>query len=522
MHLQQIHENYPQAAVEVAFVVSGASESVRKSGFPQFREYLKVSYTALDDRYNRVVPLYGLNPSSKIAKNLIIDRKGKVCLAGEFTPLADMTEKLDALLGKGEKLDLSTPERALKSLDARESYVRWKAAQALGKMGDRAAVGALLRALSDESECVRECAAGALGKLGDRKAVAALLAGLKDESIPVRIACIKALGELGDGAAVEPLMQALSQESNRVKEHAAGALGKLGDRKACDSLLATLKDRSPFVRLAVLKALGPLKDERAIVPLVKLMSDTTYLSPAAQALAEIHRPDLVAKALKEHLPGLLKSDSPMAAYVYLQLGMGYARNKAFDEGIANLKKAMELQPSLSSTVHLQLGDIYRERGMLDRALAEYDKHLAPILEEIEKGTAEAFVYNNLSWFYVEKKIRPGESLSLAKKAIELEPDSPVILDTLGWAYLRAGDFDRAIETFIRVFSVQPDFDSSWEGISELVQLKMGREQFLNFCGKMAGLAARDARVKTRLRVVQAEFDKLNGPGVKRKKGLVEL
>ncbi|MDB5081194.1 MAG: hypothetical protein JWP00_3118 [Chloroflexi bacterium] len=64
---------------------------------------------------------------------------------------------------------------ALQRKDSRESWqVRRFAAQAIGKLGDRRAVPALIVSLRDENDLVPPAAAEALGELGDRQAIAAL------------------------------------------------------------------------------------------------------------------------------------------------------------------------------------------------------------------------------------------------------------------------------------------------------------------------------------------------------------
>ncbi len=103
MHLERIRQDYKQEDVEVAFVVAGADDEVRSQRLPSFKQDFAVSYTVLDDKANTVATLHKLNPNAKVAKNLIIDREGMVQLAGEFTPLTEMTAKLDSLLEAGER-----------------------------------------------------------------------------------------------------------------------------------------------------------------------------------------------------------------------------------------------------------------------------------------------------------------------------------------------------------------------------------------------------------------------------------
>lgn len=55
--------------------------------------------------------------------------------------------------------------------------------------------------------------------------------------------------------------------------------------------------------------------------------------------------------------------------------------------------------------------------------------------------------NNLAWLYVQQKKKPRKAVKLAQRAVELEPQSPVLLDTLGWAYVRDKQYIKALRVF---------------------------------------------------------------------------
>lgn len=97
----------------------------------------------------------------------------------------------------------------IKTLQDRDLQVCQEAALALSRFNSPAAFEALLAALTRketrEDWQIRRFAAQALGKLGDRRAVPALIAILRDESDLVPPAAAEALGELGDQQAVTAL-----------------------------------------------------------------------------------------------------------------------------------------------------------------------------------------------------------------------------------------------------------------------------------------------------------------------------
>lgn len=57
----------------------------------------------------------------------------------------------------------------------------------------------------------------------------------------------------------------------------------------------------------------------------------------------------------------------------------------------------------------------------------------------------------------DPKIRnPKEAVSVAQKAVELEPDNATYLDTLATTYFEAGQPDKAAETEQRALTLKPD------------------------------------------------------------------
>ncbi len=87
--------------------------------------------------------------------------------------------------------------------------IRWRAAIAIGKRGDPAAVDALIAALGDGNYHVREEAVTALGMIGDERAVDPLIGMLQDPIRGIRLRVIRALAQIGTPAEA-PLRRALN------------------------------------------------------------------------------------------------------------------------------------------------------------------------------------------------------------------------------------------------------------------------------------------------------------------------
>ncbi len=137
-----------------------------------------------------------------------------------------------------------------------------KAAEALGQIGDKSAVEALVTALQTEThEGVRSSAAEALGMLKDKRIMDVLIRSLTtDTETSVRASAAKALEALGDTAAVDALIQALDDENDDVQFRAIHALRVLGDARAVEALTALCDDpqTSKQSRVAAERALAAI------------------------------------------------------------------------------------------------------------------------------------------------------------------------------------------------------------------------------------------------------------------------
>jgi len=138
----------------------------------------------------------------------------------------------------------------------RYSGVRWKAAEALARIGSPA-VEPLIGALGNPDEDVRWKAAIALGEIGDPRAIPPLIALLEDHDRFVQSRAAFALGQFGN-TALSPLLIVLQGGSPAARRGAAIALGKIGGSEVMDPLLTALSDPDEAVRASVLDSLGCL------------------------------------------------------------------------------------------------------------------------------------------------------------------------------------------------------------------------------------------------------------------------
>jgi HEAT repeat protein len=116
----------------------------------------------------------------------------------------------------------------VRSLGDPEDEVRAKAAAALGRLGDRRAVGYLLEhLLTDPAPFVRVRIASALGQFGGPEVIDRLVRALGDPAWWVRMRSVEALEQIGS-VAEGPLLVALDDPDSEIRVRAAVALERLG------------------------------------------------------------------------------------------------------------------------------------------------------------------------------------------------------------------------------------------------------------------------------------------------------
>ncbi len=151
----------------------------------------------------------------------------------------------------------------------------------------------------------------------------------------------------------------------------------------------------------------------------------------------------------------------------------------------------------------------QERRFWDRKLEDF--YQGAVDKDPENGTWS----NNLAWLYVEQQTNPQKTVELALNAVRQAPTEKNFLDTLGWAYLRDGQYRKAFRAFEQVVAspvaTKEELkaqESGWKGITELVQIEKSPQAsqnfnlaFLKFYGRLSRLFSEDSTNRARLDAV---------------------
>jgi tetratricopeptide (TPR) repeat protein len=150
----------------------------------------------------------------------------------------------------------------------------------------------------------------------------------------------------------------------------------------------------------------------------------------AQALRHSGKADagiaLLEESVKHH------ADDPTA---YIALAQAYSDAERGPQAIKVLQDARGKFPQ-DDGIAFELGTLFDKQKKFVEAESAYREVLA-------RDPENAIALNYLGYMLAERGERLDESVTYLKKALQVEPENPSYLDSLGWAYFKADKLDLA-------------------------------------------------------------------------------
>lgn len=171
-------------------------------------------------------------------------------------------------------------------------------------------------------------------------------------------------------------------------------------------------------------------EELAKAAMAENPDDDRLVRLQAQVLRHAGKADEAVKLLEGSVRA--HADDPSA---YVALAQMYSDIDRGAEAARLLQDAEAKFPTDNSIV-FELGAVYDKQKKYVDAEATF-QHL------IEKEPENAAALNYLGYMFAERGQRLDESVTLLKKALEIEPDNGSFLDSLGWAYFKKDKLDLA-------------------------------------------------------------------------------
>jgi tetratricopeptide (TPR) repeat protein len=146
------------------------------------------------------------------------------------------------------------------------------------------------------------------------------------------------------------------------------------------------------------------------------------------------------------------ADHPKDLQAIIELGNVQRGHKDFADCAKTYSKAIDtLQtPDKSNWVTYYFRGICYERSH-QWPLAEADMKKA-----LQLYPDQPLVLNYLGYSWVDKGVHLDQGMDMIRKAVEQRPDDGYIVDSLGWAYFRTGNYDEAVKNLERAVELKPE------------------------------------------------------------------
>nr|WP_272903749.1 tetratricopeptide repeat protein [Xanthobacter agilis] len=260
--------------------------------------------------------------------------------------------------------------------------------------------------------------------------------------------------ELKAGKALPPLVTTAQEGSAEVLYGLGATLGRQGgeDLALVYLQLATWLDpEHPFASLALADLYEQLKQPQKAIALYETVPAGSPLRRNAEVqlainLDAIDKPDEARK----HLEDIIAAD-PKDLEAIVALGRIQQSRKMFAECAATYGKAIDL----ITTPGKGNWALFYFRGICNERSKNWPAAEADLKKALELNPDQPQVLNYLGYSWVDQGINLDQGLDMIRKAVSLRPDDGPIVDSLGWAYYRLGRYDEAVNELERAVELMP-------------------------------------------------------------------
>jgi tetratricopeptide (TPR) repeat protein len=168
----------------------------------------------------------------------------------------------------------------------------------------------------------------------------------------------------------------------------------------------------------------------------------------ATELDAADRSDEAIKILKN-----VTAEQPKDLEAIMALGNIERGRKKFADCAQTYSKGIEALPQNNDKAN---SVYYYYRGICEERTKQWSKAEADMRKALELQPEQPHVLNYLGYSWIDQGINLDEAMKMIKRAVEQRPDDGYIVDSLGWAYFRIGNYDEAVKSLERAIDLKPE------------------------------------------------------------------
>lgn len=214
-----------------------------------------------------------------------------------------------------------------------------------------------------------------------------------------------------------------------------------------------LQPNHPLALLSLADLYESVKRPQMAIKIYERVPSTSPLKRNAQIqlaidLDSADRTDESIKILK----GVITEDSKDLEAI-MALGNLERGRKKFGDCGATYSRGIDALPAGNDKANSVW---YYYRGICEERSKEWSKAEADMKKALELQPDQPHVLNYLGYSWIDQGVNLDEGMKMIKRAVEQRPDDGYIVDSLGWAYYRIGNYEEAVKNLERAIDLKPE------------------------------------------------------------------
>ena len=167
---------------------------------------------------------------------------------------------------------------------------------------------------------------------------------------------------------------------------------------------------------------------------------------AAESLSQMERTDEAIALMSQ-----LAAERPERSEAVSRLGDYYRIAKRDEDSAAAYSTALER----IGTPEAKHWPLFYARAMAYDKLGRWPEVEADLQRALALAPEEPLLLNYLGYSWIDRGIHLDKARAMVERAVKLRPKDGYIIDSLGWALYRLGEFEEAVTTLERAVELKP-------------------------------------------------------------------
>jgi len=276
-----------------------------------------------------------------------------------------------------------------------------------------------------------------------------------DKALPNHPLIVEALATLKTGKALPLLIDSPQEGAAEVLYGLGAALGRRGGQDlglVYLQLALYLTPSHPLALLSLADLYEAMKKPEAAIEIYERLPAKSSLSRNAQIQMAVNLDSLNKTADAKAKLNKLIAENPKDMEAIMALGNIQRARKDFADCAATYSKGIDTiaKPEKSNWL------IFYFRGICYERSKQWPKAEADLKKALELYPDEPHVLNYLGYSWIDQGLHLDQGMRMIKQAVQQRPDDGYIVDSLGWAHYRLGNYDEAVKQLERAVELKPE------------------------------------------------------------------